>query len=278
MSMRCRFKNSSLKTLSHIAKQSTPVYSYPGFLKHSQNFFMITDLVKQNGSSKAIAPILTMPDAIRSIEDFTKRLNVDPPKEGVEKTPDGKAETLTISHVEGKLDEIYMRQWGYDKCDFSVVANELCCDVIVWVLDPSTGVKITRAGTAAIAIMVDRAPDNMKGQERNQWALNLANKKPNALKMNRPAVKALALKNAVQSLGVVFGRNLNRKNEDHPEDYYTQELDAKEAIDLIGQEMADCQTVDDLKAIWEANPDLHNNTHFRKHFTSTKQRIQLQSK
>lgn len=238
---------------------------------------MTTDIVKQNGS-KAVVPLLGMTDTIRSIEEFTKRLNEAPPKEGVERTPDGKAETLTISHVEGKLDEIYLRQWGYEKCEFSVVANELCCDVIVWVLDPSTGIKITRAGTAAIAIMVDRAPDNLKGQEKNQWALNLANKKPNALKMNRPAVKALALKNAVQSLGVVFGRNLNRKNEDQPEEYYTQELDAKDAIDLIGQEMNDCKTVEALIKIWEANPDLHNNPHFRKHFTSHKQRIQLQSK
>lgn len=239
---------------------------------------METSLIKQNGASKEVSPILTMPDTIRNIEQFTKRLNEAPPQEGIEKTPDGKAETLTISHVEGKLDEIFMRQWGYDKCEFSVVANELCCDVIIWVLDPSTGVKITRAGTAAIAIMVDRAPENLKGQERNRWALSLDNKKPNALKMNRPAVKALAMKNAVQSLGVVFGRNLNRKNEDQPDLYYTDELDAKDAIDLIGNQMNGCKTIDELITIWNDNPDLHNNLHFKKHFSSQKQRINLQNK
>lgn len=232
-------------------------------------------LAKTNGHSIAV---LTHPDLIRNIEGFTKRLNEDPPADGIEKTPDGKAETLTISHVEGKLDEIYLRQWGYEKCDFSVVANELCCDVLVWVLDPSTGVKITRAGTAAIAIMVDKAPDGLHGKERNSWALNLENKKPNALKMNRPAVKSLALKNAVQSLGIVFGRNLNRKMEDTPEDYYTQELDGKEAIELIGEEMNACKSVDDLLEIWNQHPALHKNTLFKKFFSGHKSRIALQKK
>lgn len=234
------------------------------------------DLVKINGSV-ATQPEGIAADIIKKIEDFTKRLNEAPPKEGIEKTPDGKAETLTISHVEGKLDEIYLRQWGYEKCDFSVIANELCCDVIVWVLDPSTGIKITRAGTAAIAIMVDAAPPEIKADNRlkNQWALSLDNKKPNALKMNRPAVKSLALKNAVQSLGVIFGRNLNRKNEDIPEDYYSQEMDAKEAIDLIGQEMNECKTREELTAIWNRHTDLHKNTHFIKYFASVSQRLKL---
>lgn len=234
------------------------------------------DLVKINGSV-ATQPEGIAADIIKKIEDFTKRLNEAPPKEGIEKTPDGKAETLTISHVEGKLDEIYLRQWGYEKCDFSVIANELCCDVIVWVLDPSTGIKITRAGTAAIAIMVDAAPPEIKADNRlrNQWALSLDNKKPNALKMNRPAVKSLALKNAVQSLGVIFGRNLNRKNEDIPEDYYSQEMDAKEAIDLIGQEMNECKTREELTAIWNRHNDLHKNTHFIKYFASVSQRLKL---
>jgi hypothetical protein len=256
---------------------------FPGsFLKKQKIKLSIMEqtLIKQNGTARAIAPLISMPDAIRNIEQFTHRLNEAPPQEGVERTPDGKAETLTISHVEGKLDEIFMRQWGYDKCEFSVVANELCCDVIVWVLDPSTGIKITRAGTAAIAIMVDAAPDDVKKdpKRKNSWALDLGNKKPNALKMNRPAVKALAMKNAVQSLGVVFGRNLNRKNEDSPEDYYSQELDSKEAIDLIGEEMNNCKTLDDLLKLWGEHPDLHENTHFKKHFASHKSRIKLQSK
>jgi hypothetical protein len=240
---------------------------------------MEQSLIK-NGTAKTLAPILTSPDIIRNIEQFTKRLNDAPPKEGIERTPDGNAETLTISFVEGKLDEIYMRQWGYERCEFTVVANELCCDVIVWVLDPSTGLRITRAGTAALAIMMDAAPDDVKKDKRlkNQWALNLENKKPNALKLNRPAVKSLALKNAVQSLGVVFGRNLNRKLEDVPEDYYSQELDSKEAIDLIGEEMNKCKTMEDLLNIWGEHPDLHENIHFKKHFSSHKSRIKLQNK
>ena len=232
------------------------------------------ELVKLN-NQLPVAPIMADDTFVRYVEQFGQRLNATPDAAGVQKTPDGQAETLTISFVESKLDEIYLRQWGCDKCEFSVVANELCCDVILWVLDPSTGIRITRPGTAAIAIMVDAAPQDVKADKRlkNEWALNLANKKPNALKLNRPAVKSLALKNAAQSLGVVFGRNINRKIEDVPEDYYTQELDAKETIDLICESMAACNSMESLLNIWAEHPDLQKNTHFKKHFAEHKTRI-----
>ena len=59
--------------------------------------------------------------------------------------------------------------------------------------------------------MVDKAPEGISGAERNKWALNPENKKPNALDMAFPKLKAECLKNAAQSLGKIFGRDMNRK-------------------------------------------------------------------
>jgi hypothetical protein len=59
--------------------------------------------------------------------------------------------------------------------------------------------------------MVDKAPDELKGKEKNLWALDINNKKPSALDMAYPKLKGEAIKNAAKSLGKIFGRDLNRK-------------------------------------------------------------------
>jgi hypothetical protein len=78
--------------------------------------------------------------------------------------------------------------------------------------------------------MVDRAPENIAGQERNQWALNPSNKKPNALDMAFPKLKSECLKNAAQSLGKIFGRDLNRKNVDQYQPYKLQVGELPQAV------------------------------------------------
>jgi hypothetical protein len=85
--------------------------------------------------------------------------------------------------------------------------------------------EIRRTGAASIVIMVDRVPDGVIGVERNQWALNPSNKKANALDMAFPKLKAECLKNAAQSLGKVFGRDLNRKNKDTYKPYKITQKD-----------------------------------------------------
>lgn len=221
------------------------------------------------------SPQVVSNDLIRSMADFTKRLNQAPPADGIEKTPDGKASTLTISHVEGKLDEIYLRQWGTKDVNIQIVANEILVWLTLWVIDPSSGIKIERSGFAAVQITVDKVPDNLRGPERNQWALNLQNKKANACHLAFPKAKSMAIKNAAQSLGVIFGRNLNRKNEDLPEDVYTHEIDAEDAIREISTRFDECKTTDDLLAIWNEFPEMHANNLFKKHFTATRQKLNL---
>ena len=154
------------------------------------------------------------PETMGQLQKFTQRLNAEPDVMGVELTPDRKASTVVISHIETTLDELFFGQWKTENFKWSPVANEIQGALELVVIHPVTGFEIRRTGAASIVIMVDRAPENLQGQERNQWALNPSNKKPNALDMAFPKLKSECLKNAAQSLGKVFGRDLNRKNKD----------------------------------------------------------------
>lgn len=154
---------------------------------------------------------------IDSLQKFNARLNSQPSDEGIESTPDGKARTLVISHIEMTLDELFFGQWSTESFQWSAIANEVqgCLELVV--VHPITGERIKRTGCASVIIMVDRVPESLKNdpQARNQWALSPSNKKPNALDLAFPKLKAECLKNAAQSLGKIFGRDLNRKNVDH---------------------------------------------------------------
>lgn len=148
------------------------------------------------------------------LQDFQAKLNREPDQSELDRTPDGKAKTLPISFVEMTLDELFLGQWGTEHFTTRVISNEVCGELELVLTHPITGREIRRCGAAGIIIQVDKAPDEIKGQERNEWALNPSNKKPNALDLAYPKLKAECVKNAAQSLGKIFGRDLNRKKAD----------------------------------------------------------------
>lgn len=224
----------------------------------------LATIEKKNG----VATLRDSKQTFKSLEDFTRLINEAPPKEGLQKTPDGKADTLTISHVEATLDEVYLGQWGTTDVNIQVVANEILVWLTLWVIHPLTKIKIERSGFAAVQITVDKAPDEIKNnyQEKNRWALNLDNKKPNACYLAFPKAKSEAIKNAAKTLGKIFGRELNRKVEDTPEDFYSDLIDATEAIDAIALDMAKCKTIDELLVFWNQHPDLQQNKHVKRNF------------
>lgn len=153
-------------------------------------------------------------DKLIQLQDFITKLNREPEQSELDRTPDGKAKTLPISFVEMTLDELFLGHWGTENFTSKVVANEVVGEIELWVIHPITGVRISRSGAAGIIIQVDKAPDDIQGKERNQWALDVSNKKSNALDLGYPKLKAECVKNAAQSLGKVFGRDLNRKKSD----------------------------------------------------------------
>jgi hypothetical protein len=214
-------------------------------------------------------------EAFQVIEAFTKLLNESPKESELQPTPDKKAKILPISFIESRLDEIYLRQWGTRNVHIQTIANEVLVHLELWVIDPQTNREITRAGFAAIQIMVDAVPERLKWRDgeseqekrdRNAWSLDMQNKKPNALYLAFPKAKSLALKNAAQSLGITFGRNLNRKHEDTPGDFYGDLINDTAMLSEAKSLIQKASSKEDFQTIWDSYPDLREVPEFKKEY------------
>jgi hypothetical protein len=203
---------------------------------------------------------------LHAIEQFTKILNTEPPASSIQKTPDKRADTMPISFIEAKLDEVYLRQWGAEDVHVQQIANEVLIWLTLWVIDPQTKQRITRPGFAAVQITVDKVPDGMSGPDKNAWSLNMQNKKPNALYLAFPKGKSLAIKNAAQSLGVIFGRNLNRVHEDEPGEFYGNIAEGVASLTDAKKEVQSCRDKAAFQAVWAKYPNLHESDEFKKEY------------
>lgn len=172
-----------------------------------------------------------------NLQNFLTKLNVNPSPESIDKTPDGKAATVLISHIEMLLDEYFFGMWETENFKWSVISNEVVGSLDLCFYHPTTGIRMKRTGAAAIQIMVDRVPDEIKDipKEKNKWALNPDNKKSNALDMSFPKLKAECLKNAAQSLGKLFGRDLNRKKQDVYKPLISKKEKLNESLEKLKQ-------------------------------------------
>lgn len=165
-------------------------------------------------SEQPIALQNPLEDERLRLQNFLSRLQQEP--NVVEKTPDGKANTVPISHVEMTLDELYFGMWTTENFKWQVISNEIVGSLELVVTNPVNGMLVRRIGSASIQIMVDAIPNEIKNDKAKvkEWQFDAHNKKANALDMGFPKLKAECLKNASQSLGKVFGRDINRKTID----------------------------------------------------------------
>lgn len=139
------------------------------------------------------------------LQDFARKLNVEPDPREFEKTPDGRAQYLPVSFVEMTLDEIFHGQWELTDIQTQQIFNEVVGNGILTVHHPVTRKPIRRAGFGAVVITQDK--------DAAIADFNITKKK-NALDLTYPKLKAEILKNAASSLGKVFGRDINRKQRD----------------------------------------------------------------
>lgn len=203
--------------------------------------------------------LITVNDSIQKTTDFKglteqlKRLSKKP-KQGKVKTnklADNSA-YLEIAYYEQQLDYIYNGLWSVKNWTHEIVLNEVVGSLELWVFHSEAKGWIVRTGVAAWPIMVDALTkdqrEKMTKQQRNEYALNPSNKKPNALVTGYPRLKAECIKNAAKSLGQIFGRNLNRNHEDELEGLQTQQ----ETM----QQIAECKTVEELSLVKESLPDI----------------------
>jgi len=197
-------------------------------------------------------------DNLEQLQKFQSMLNAAPDEDGVEKTPDGRAKTLVISHVETTLDEMFFGHWKTENFKWERMANEVVGSIDLVVIHPITGYELRRSGAGSIVIMVDRLPSALAADpiERNRWALNADNKKPNALDLAFPKLKTECLKNAAVSFGKLLGRDLNRANVDTYKPFKLKEgieapnKDLQYLIELIQK----AKSIDDCDILIEACP------------------------
>src|SRR5690349_9316717 len=104
-------------------------------------------------------------DIRQRCQNFLVRLNHQPDPKSIEKTPDGRAYTLPISHVEMTLDELFFGLWSTENFTTTIIANEVVGSLDLVVTHPVTGNQIRRTGAAAIQITVDRVPEGVTGSE-----------------------------------------------------------------------------------------------------------------
>ena len=237
---------------------------------------MSTTLTKINGGSLMTEATLNA-GKLTAAENFLKKLNEAPPDNELRPTPDGRARTLPISFVQMKLDEIYVGQWGTSELKLTIFGNEIIGNLVLWVIHPITGLRIERPGTAAVQITVDAVPEDIKRdpKAKNAWALDMQNKKPNALYLAAPKLKSECIKNAATTLGKVFGRDINRKAEDVDtyESIYTDEIEVDGIRAELEAKLNNCTKLEELTTVWNSYSELHTNPHFRRIFTSKRAKL-----
>lgn len=137
-------------------------------------------------------------------ESFQMMLNAHPDKADVRTNKQAKNSLyISIATIERKLDELFNGLWQTTNFRWQVVANEVIGSIDLQVYHPSANVWITRTGAASAMILTQSGKP-----------VTVENKYPNTLVKDFPHMKAECLKNAAKSLGVVFGRSLNRGAED----------------------------------------------------------------
>ncbi len=205
----------------------------------------------------------TLNDFRLACQGFITRLSTLPNEESVGTTADKKAKTIYISHIEMTLDEYFFGLWSTENFKWNVISNEIVGSLELVMTHPVTGQVFRRVGAAAVTIMVDAVPQEIKDNPklRNEWALDVSNKKPSALDMGFPKLKAECVKNAANSLGKLFGRDLNRK------DVNVDEFSplAKPVLDIpleLRAIIADKEDIEELTQLWKSNPQFHNNQEF----------------
>lgn len=139
----------------------------------------------------------------KSIEQFQMFLNKAPAKSEIKINPYANdSQYIPIAVIEQRLDEIYAGLWSIDRCEIQVIANSVVCTLVLSVYHPIAKVILRRSGVGAIPIQLNKGEKDM----------SFSTIKSDAIRKNAPAAKSQALRNAAQSLGSIFGRNLNRED------------------------------------------------------------------
>lgn len=141
--------------------------------------------------------------ANKAAEGFQNLLNRDVDETRVKiNTMANNAKYVPVDVVEQLLDELYSGLWQTVNFKYEVVVNEVIGSIDLQVFHPIAKQWISRTGAASVLI-----------QTQKDKPITSEFKIKNTLVKDFPHLKAECLKNAAKSFGCVFGRNLNRGQE-----------------------------------------------------------------
>jgi len=133
------------------------------------------------------------------LDAFGKKLN-EKPNSAIVKTNKyaGNAKYVPIQYMEALLDKLFMGLWEVVNINHTIDVNSVTVTLDLRVFHPVARIWITRAGIGSVPVEISKDTGKISSK---------------ALHKNVPAAKSFAFRNAAQSLGSRFGRNLNRENE-----------------------------------------------------------------
>lgn len=138
---------------------------------------------------------------VAKLQNFLARMNADPPAALVKINKfANNTKYLPISYLEMLLDQISLGIWETKNFHYEILTNELVGSIIVKFYHPVIGNFIERVGVAAVQIQTKSGTD----------PYDITNKIPNTLVKQVGQLKAECFRNAVKSIGKIFGRDLNR--------------------------------------------------------------------
>lgn len=137
-------------------------------------------------------------------DQLTTFLNQAPPQEWVKLHPFIKGYYyLPIDKVEFLLKRFFKR-YKIEIMEYKQILNSITCHVRVWYQDPITGEMIYHDGVGAEELQTVKDSGPLK--------LDASNINKGAVKMALPIAKTVAIKDATDHIGDIFGANLNRKD------------------------------------------------------------------
>lgn len=149
-----------------------------------------------------LLPVSMDIDYCNSLEAFLNGLQKEPNAKEIKVNKyAGNSRYLPITHLEMQLDEYFFGLWTVENVKWERIANEVCVSLDLKVFHPIAKTWITRSGVGAAMIQFSKDSDMM----------DMNNKIKNTLVKDFPHAKAQAFRNAAQSLGKLFGRDLNRE-------------------------------------------------------------------
>lgn len=169
---------------------------------------METALTKQNGQDKIKLPTLAElfgeVDKIEKTEGLNALLNADPPPSWVKEHPYIKNHFyLPIDKVEYLLRKIFKR-YEIEVRKTGMLMNSVEVTVRVHYLDPGSGKMMYHDGVGACELQTEAKSGPLK--------MDMSNVNKGAVAMALPIAKSIAVKDACDHFGKLFGCNLNRKD------------------------------------------------------------------